>query len=252
MSDYIDVDKVDRIVSITISRPEKKNALTQNMYAAMADAINAYVEDDHARALLLKAQGDMFTAGNDLEDFSSSSTSEEEPGVSRFLRSISDCPKPLIASVNGGAIGVGLTMLLHFDLVYASERATFSAPFIGLGLVPEAASSKLLPEAVGKAVANDIFFTGRTLNADEALSFGLVARIFSNEALAQETARIAMQVAASAPSSLRKSKALVRYEQEAVTKQMELESVQFLAQLKSPEFKESVAARLQKRAPVFD
>lgn len=252
MSDHIIVERVDRVVSITISRVEKKNAITQEMYGAMADAINAYGSDANARALLLAARGDMFTSGNDLADFASSIKSDEEPGVSRFLKSIKDCPKPLIAAVNGGAIGVGLTMLLHFDLVYASEEATFSAPFVGLGLVPEAASSKLLPDAVGKPIANDIFFTGRSLSAAEALDFGLIARIFSNEELAQKISKIAVQVAASAPSSLRKSKALVRYDQKVVTKQMELENVHFVAQLDSAEFKESVTAKIQKRAPVFD
>lgn len=252
MSEHIIVETIDRVTSITISRPQKKNALTQEMYGAMADAVNAYADNDQVRAFWLSAEGDMFTSGNDLADFASGKSSDEEPGVSRFLRAIKDCPKPLIAGVNGGAIGVGLTMLLHFDLVYASDRATFSAPFVGLGLVPEAASSKLLPEAVGKAIANDIFFTGRTLSAEEALNFGLIARVFQADQLRDQCNKIAIQIAASAPTSITRSKALVRYEKEAVTDHMALESRQFTAQLKSPEFAESVAAMMQKRAPIFD
>ncbi|MDJ0643057.1 MAG: enoyl-CoA hydratase [Erythrobacter sp.] len=252
MSDHVIVETHGRVTKVTIARPEKKNAITQAMYAAMADALNAYSEDDSTRALLLTGTGDFFTSGNDLQDFATGPKGDEEPGVSRFLRAIKDCPKPVIAAVNGGAIGVGLTMLLHCDLVYASDAAHLSAPFVGLGLVPEAASSKLLPEAVGKAVAADIFYTGRKLSAEEALSFGLVARVFPAAELGEETFKIAAQVAASAPTALKRTKKLVRYEQDAVTEHMALEGKQFTEQLQSPEFGESVAAMMQKRAPVFE
>ncbi|MEM1350511.1 MAG: enoyl-CoA hydratase-related protein, partial [Myxococcota bacterium] len=135
MSPHILVGRAGRVLTVTISRAEKKNALTQEMYGALADAIESYGEDDSARALVLTGAADAFSAGNDLGDFAAPEQGSGEPPVGRFLRVIKDCPKPLIAAVNGLAVGVGLTMLLHCDLVYASERATFSAPFVGLGLV---------------------------------------------------------------------------------------------------------------------
>lgn len=154
MSKHIQVMKEERVVTITIVRADKKNAITQAMYGAMADALNDYGNDNATRALIITGQGDIFTAGNDLQDFSLGGD-EKIPPVVSFLTAIRDCPKPVIACVNGAAIGVGLTMLLHCDLVYAGENATFSAPFAKLALVPEAGSSMLLPAAVGMAVCND-------------------------------------------------------------------------------------------------
>jgi enoyl-CoA hydratase/carnithine racemase len=251
MSEFINFNHQDRITTITMARPEKKNAITQDMYAAMADAINVYGDTDETRALIITGTSDMFTAGNDLADFSTGGSKDEIPPVGRFLQAIKDCPKPILASVNGGAIGIGLTMLLHCDLVYAGASATFSAPFVSLGLVPEAASSMLLPAAVGMAVANDIFITGRRLSADEALNFGLVARIFADEDLQSEVQKIAQQVASAAPTSMKRSKALVRHEREKVTTHMSTEGAIFAQQLRSPDFAEVISAKFEKRAPVF-
>lgn len=250
MSEPISIRHHDRVTTITINRPDKKNALTQAMYGAMADGVLAYAGDEAARALVFTGTGDMFTSGNDLSDFASSAGNGPSQ-VERFLQAIKDCPKPLIAAVNGGAIGVGLTMLLHCDLVYAGESALLSAPFVSLGLVPEAASSLLLPAAVGMAAANDIFLTGRRLSAREALELGLVARVFPDAELAAEVQRIALQVAASAPTAMTRTKALVRHQRDQVAMQMAAEGKVFAAQLKSPEFAEVIAARMQKRAPVF-
>lgn len=250
MSEPISIRHHDRVTTITINRPDKKNALTQAMYGAMADGVLAYAGDEAARALVFTGTGDMFTSGNDLSDFASSAGNGPSQ-VERFLQAIKDCPKPLIAAVNGGAIGVGLTMLLHCDLVYAGESALLSAPFVSLGLVPEAASSLLLPAAVGMAAANDIFLTGRRLSAREALELGLVARVFPDAELAAEVQRIALQVAASAPTAMARTKALVRHQRDQVAMQMAAEGKVFAAQLKSPEFAEVIAARMQKRAPVF-
>jgi len=213
---------------------------------------NAYSEGDDARAFVLTGDGDMFTAGNDLQDFSTGDKGDGPRPVTRFLMAIKDCTKPVIVAVNGPAIGIGLTMLLHCDLVYAGESATFGAPFVKLGLVPEASSSMLLPAAVGMAIANDILLAGRTLNADEALRFGLIARVFSDATLAEETKKIAMHVANAAPNALRHSKALIRNERDRVTEHMLVESKLFAAQLRSLEFTESVAAMMQKRAAVYE
>ena len=252
MSKHILISTKDRVTTLTISRVDKKNAITQDMYAVMADALNAYSDGNDARAFVITGDGDMFTSGNDLQDFSNGDKGDGPPPVSRFLMAIKDCSKPVVAAVNGPAIGIGLTMLLHCDLVYASESATFGAPFVKLGLVPEASSSMLLPAAVGMAVANDILLAGRTLNAEEALRFGLIARIFPDAFLAEEIQKIAIHVAHAAPNALRHSKALIRIERDRVSEHMLVESKLFAAQLKSPEFMESVAAMMQKRTAVYE
>lgn len=251
MSEHIHINTQDRVTTLTIDRQEKKNAITQAMYGAMADALNAYGAAADARAFVITGAGEMFTSGNDLKDFSTGPRDEETPGVLRFLAAIRDCPKPVIAAVNGPGIGIGLTMLLHCDLVYAGESATLSAPFVKLGLVPEAASSILLPAQVGMAAANDILLTGRTLTAHEALGFGLVARVFGDDVLMAEVDKIAAGVAASAPTALVQSKALIRNQRERIADQMMTEGKIFSQQLKSADFAESVAAMMQKRAPVY-
>ena len=253
MTDNIVITTEARVTTVTITREDKKNAITQAMYGAMADAIELYGETDTARALILTGAGDMFTAGNDLRDFSvqGDGTSEAVPPVGRFLNAIRDCPKPLIAAVNGPAIGIGLTMLLHCDLVYAGQSATFSAPFVKLGLVPEAGASILLPASVGMAVANDILLAGRVLTADEAHNYGLAARVFADADLMTEVHTIAQTVARSAPVALRRSKALIRNQQTRIADHMATEIGVFVEQLKSPDFAESVAAMMQKRAPTY-
>ncbi|MEL7486691.1 MAG: enoyl-CoA hydratase [Pseudomonadota bacterium] len=252
MSEHIIVETTDRVTKATITRPEKKNAITQAMYAALAEAIIAYGESDEARALVITGAGDMFTSGNDLRDFSTGGDGGDDlPPVARFLNAIRDCPKPIIGAVNGGAIGVGLTMLLHCDLVFAAESATLSAPFVSLGLVPEAASSILLPAAVGVAVANDIFITGRTLTAEEAHRYGLVSRVIPDAGFIAAIDAVALQVANAAPNAMRRSKSLVRHQQHVVAEHMDKEAAFFTEQLKSPDFAEVIAAKMQKRAPVF-
>ncbi|WP_170464885.1 enoyl-CoA hydratase-related protein [Ruegeria arenilitoris] len=253
MTDNIIINTQDRVTTVTISREEKKNAITFAMYTAMAEAIEDYGRTDEARALVITGTGDMFTAGNDLQDFMGGGVplgSGENPIV-RFLNAIRDCPKPLIAAVNGAAIGIGLTMLLHCDLVYAGESATFSAPFAQLGLVPEAGSSMLLPASVGMAVANDVLLAGRVLTATEALNHGLVARVFADNDLAANAQQIAAQIAGSSPAALKKSKALIRRQRDEIAGHMSAEIQVFAEQLQSADFAESVAAKLQKRTPSY-
>lgn len=251
MSEQIRISRKDRVVTMTIDRQDKKNALTQAMYGAMADALEAYAASDEDRALVITGAGEMFTAGNDLSDFARGDREEEVPPVWRFLGALSSCPKPVIAAVNGPGIGIGLTLLLHCDLVYAGESATLGAPFVKLGLVPEAASSMLLPASVGMAVANDILLAGRVLSAAEAERFGLVARVFADPDLQDEVARIAAGVAGSAPRAMQLSKELIRHQRDAVAAHMATEGKHFAAQLEAEEFAESVAAMGEKRAPDY-
>lgn len=251
MSEHIRVEREGRVVTLTIAREDKKNALTQAMYGALADALEAYGAGDEARALVITGAGAMFTAGNDLTDFARGDREAEVPPVWRFLNAIRDCPKPVIAAVNGPAIGVGVTMLLHCDLVYAGEAATFSLPFARLGLVPEAGSSLLLPAVLGMALANDMLLGGRVLNAEEAGRHGLVARVFGDDVLAGEVAALAAGVAAAPPQAMRLSKGLIRAGRDQVARRMAEEAKLFAAQLQGPEFAEAAAAFAEKRAPDF-
>ncbi|MEH6521729.1 enoyl-CoA hydratase [Sulfitobacter sp.] len=251
MTDNIKLHTADRVTTLTMARPEKRNAITQAMYAAMADALEDYAASDDVRAFVITGAEDYFTSGNDVKDFSMGSNGDEVPPVVRFLKAVSTCPKPLIAAVNGPAIGVGVTMLLHCDLVVVSEASTFSTPFVQLGLVPEAASSLLLPATVGMAVANDMLLANRVLDAREAVTFGLASRIVPAVDLMTEAGTIANQLAAAAPQSVLKTKSLIRHGRDQMIAQMDKESVMFAEQLKSPEFAEVVTAKMQKRAPVF-
>lgn len=251
MTENIKLQTAGRVTTMTISRPEKRNAITQDMYAAMADALEDYAQSEDVRAFVITGAEDYFTSGNDLQDFAKGTKSDGVPPVLRFLTAISTCPKPLIAAVNGPAIGVGVTLLLHCDLIVISATATFSTPFVQLALVPEAASSLLLPATVGMAVANDMLLANRVLDAEEAVRFGLASRVFAFNDLIAETAKIAEQLGDAAPHSIVKTKSLIRHGREQMTDQMEKESVLFAEQLKSPEFAEVVTAKMLKRAPVF-
>ena len=251
MTEDVLVRREGRVLTIVMNRPDKKNALTHAMYDVFADALEDAQEDAQVRCVVVTGAGDSFTAGNDLGDFAAGMP-EGKPPVVRFLENLLMCDTPIIASVNGPAVGVGLTMLLHCDLAYASEAATFRSPFPHLGVVPEAGSSMLLPAAVGVAWANDIFIAGRVLTAGEALSAGLVSRVIPADALREETARIAATVAAQAPNAMRETKRLVRANRAAIAERMKIEGEIFNAQLKSPEFFESAAAYMQRRLPNFD
>ena len=253
MTDHIKIDLTDRIMTITIARPERKNALTQAMYGKMADAINGANTDKGVRAIIITGEGDMFTAGNDLTDFASKEDRDGgTPPVTRFLHAILSAEKPLIAAVNGPAVGVGLTMLLHCDIAYAGETANLRAPFTQLGLVPEAGSSLVLPRIVGRSMANDILLAGRILTAQEALECGLVSRVLPDNELYGAAMATAQKIAASAPSAIAKTKALVNDRRNEIAEQMQAEGKIFAAQLQSPEFREAAAAFAEKRAPVFE
>lgn len=251
MSSHISVTQQERVIRVAIERPEKKNAITQEMYGAMAKAIVEYDSNDGAGMLIITGSNQYFTAGNDLADFATGPRGEGESPVAAFLNAISTCQKPILAAVNGPAIGIGLTMLLHCDLVYASDIATFNAPFIKLALVPEGASSILLPASVGMAVANDILLAGRTLSAEEAHNYGLVAQVFSDKDFDAEVSAIATTVSNYSLPAIRQSKSLIRGERDRIASQMAVEGALFRERLLSPDFAESVSALKEKRQPVY-
>ncbi len=193
---------------LRFNRPEKMNAITRDMYASLAQQLNQAAEDPAIRCVVLTSEGDHFTAGNDIRDFMANPPTEKDSVVAKFLGSLLEFPKPLLAAVKGNAIGVGTTMLLHCDVVVAAPSANFSMPFTSLGLVPEAGSTKLFPDLVGYQRAAKIFMTGESFGADEALAMGLIAEIASDAE--KVTLAIAEKIAQQPPKAILNTKALMK------------------------------------------
>jgi enoyl-CoA hydratase/carnithine racemase len=241
------------VLRVTLDRPGKKNALTQTMYGALADALERAEADSDVRVVLLAGAGGDFCAGNDLADFDlgAADGGGGESGTARFLRSLALATVPLVVAVQGVAIGVGTTLLLHADVVHAAADARFRLPFVDLGLVPEAASTLLLPQLIGHRRAADLLYTSRFFGADEAHALGIVSTVVEPDRLTASTEEVAHLLASKAPGALRKTKELLRTPSAALTERMALEARAFAAQLATPEFTEASAAFFEKRAPRF-
>ncbi len=245
------ISKADGILTITFNRPDKKNALTSAMYAMLADALDAAETDNAVRVILFTGNGGAFTAGNDLQDFLNNPPEGENTPVFRFLRAISMASKPMIAAVSGVAVGVGTTMLLHCDLAYAAENARLSLPFVNLALVPEAASSLLLPRMVGHHRAAELFLLGEPFTAATAKDYGIVNAVFPEDRLLDEAMTVARKIAAKPPTAVKLTKQLLRQSKGDVAGQMAAEGAHFRAQLKSAEAREAMTAFFEKRPPKF-
>ncbi|KQR84696.1 enoyl-CoA hydratase [Burkholderia sp. Leaf177] len=240
------------VLSITINRPARKNALTAEMYQTMADAFFDAENDPSVRVVLIRAAGDTFSAGNDLEDFMKAPPSKPDAPVFQFLRRISTAQKPVVAAVNGGAVGIGTTMLLHCDLVYAASTAKFVLPFVNLGLCPEAASSLLLPRIAGYQRAAEKLLLGEPFDANEAANMGIVNRVLSAEEVGDFAFAQARKLAALPPASLKATKALMKNgHADEISAQMAKEAVYFANMLTAPEAKEAFTAFFEKRKPDF-
>lgn len=235
------------VATIRLNRPEKKNALNTAMYSALGDAIEAAERDDAVRAILLCAAGDNFTAGNDLADFANRPADGASP-AHRFLYGIAQAKKPLVAAVDGYAVGVGLTMLLHCDLVYASRRAKLRAPFVDLGLIPEAGSSLLLPRAIGHTRAAEVFLLCDFIEADDALRLGLVNAVVEVSELEAHARDACERLAKKAPGAVRLTKALLRDPTGSTQQRMQREFELFSQQLHSPEARAAISAFLDKKS----
>lgn len=241
----------DRIATIRINRPDKKNALTRAMYVAMSDAIRQAGEDAGVRVILLTGSDDCFTAGNDIADFANAKPGEA-PVAIEFLRTLAQAKKPVIAAVSGVAIGIGTTMLLHCDLVYAADNARFQLPFVNLGLCPEAGSSLILPAAMGYHRAAELILFGEPFGAEAARELGLVNRILGAHELMSTAVERALQLAEKPPAALRATRMLLQSgARDAIARAMDRETEQFAALLQGPEAKEAMAAFLQRRKPDF-
>lgn len=253
MTDHIRSELNDGVLSVTFARPDKKNAITQAMYAALSEATERARTDDAVRVLLFKAEGDSFSAGNDIADFIAIGSAKDDPfdmSVFRFLKALADMDKPMVAAVRGRAVGIGLTLLLHCDMVVVAEDALLSAPFVNLALAPEAASTLLLPQVLGHQRAFEIFALGEPINGVTALAWGLANRAVAAADVEAEAQALAERLAQRAPNSIRKTKRLMR-DAEALWARMQREGEAFGSQMKSAEAMEAFMAFSQKRAPDF-
>jgi len=240
------------VAVIEIARPEKKNALTQAMYTAMAEAIVAADADAAIRAVLITGQPGIFTSGNDLEDFMMRPPQGEDSPVFQFMKALCECAKPVVAAVTGGAIGIGTTMLLHCDLVYVSDEARLAMPFVGLGLVPEYASSLLVTQRVGHAKATELLLLGEPFNGEAAVEMGIANAVLPAAEVVNHARRMAERFNALPPGAVRESKALMRRAQKSLVEEtIRTEAEIFGKRLRSPEAMEAFQAFFQKRKPDF-
>ncbi len=240
------------VMTITLNRVDKKNSITAAMYAAMADALHAGAADAAIRVVVFQGHEAVFSAGNDIGDFLNKPPAGQNSPVFRFLHGIAAFPKPLIAAVCGPAVGVGTTMLLHCDLVYAGDNAAFSMPFVNLGLCPEAASSLLLPQMLGYHRAAEALLMGEPFMAEAALEVGLVNRVLpptETNGYAQAQAR---KLATKPISALVETKRLMKKGQaQLVAQQMAEEGTSFARMLGEPAAKEAFTAFMARRKPDF-
>jgi enoyl-CoA hydratase/carnithine racemase len=251
MTELVIVTRNDRVLEVTFNRPEKKNALTREMYGAVVGALNTATNDPAIRAVLLRGNGDTFTAGNDIKDFQARAARNERRAASPFLTALSTFRKPLVAAVNGAAIGVGTTMLAHCDLIIAAKTARFVMPFTALGLVPEAGSSLLFPQLVGLQRANALLLLGEPLDAETAQAWGFVNQVVENDALLETARAVAARLAALPPAAVRLTKRLIRDGKPDLPGRIEEELAVFRDRVTSPEAAEAFQAFVEKRAPDF-
>jgi enoyl-CoA hydratase/carnithine racemase len=251
-TEHVQTGFEDGILTLRFNRPEKKNALTLAMYTALVEALKWANEKDAVRVVLLTGGDGCFTSGNDLVDFMNSPPLGDESPVMQFLIAISQTKKPIVAAVSGAAVGVGATMLLHCDLVYAGTSALFQMPFVNLGLCPEAGSTLLLPRMMGHQRAAELLLLGEPFSAETAREVGIVSVVCPNGELLETAGRKARQLAAQPAAAVRAAKALMKQDyafhlQQAIRE----EGALFLERLKSPEATEGIRAFLERRRADF-
>jgi enoyl-CoA hydratase/carnithine racemase len=240
------------IARLTFDRPAKKNAITAEMYEQFVSGLEQAASDRAVRVLLVSGTGGSFTAGNDLKDFSNPKFAQADSPVIRFMHGLAAFEKPVVAAVQGMAVGIGVTMLLHCDLVYAADDATFSMPFTALGLVPEFASTLLLPQVAGRARAAEKLLLGKPFPAAEAVVLGLANAVLPAADVVGHAEKVANILAALPPGAVRDTKRLLRHPQAAAVEDaIRREADVFGPRLAGGEAREAIAAILEKRAPDF-
>jgi enoyl-CoA hydratase/carnithine racemase len=248
MTEHVQVSTADGVLTIRMYRPEKKNALTRAMYFAMDQALELAERTEDIRVVLITGSGDSYTAGNDISDFRQSSPHEEPSGASMFGDRIVGFAKPVVAAVNGLAVGIGATMLLHCDLVYACEQARFRFPFVDLGLVPEMASSLLLPRLAGYHRAAELFLLGRFFSAAEAKAAGLVNHVLPPAELLGHALAAARAISAKSPQAVAQTRALLKGNIASILAHRSMEGAIFEERRRSPEAQAIFAAFIARTA----
>jgi len=242
----------DRILTLSLNRPERKNALSLAMYSALAELINAADADPHVRIIVLTGAGEFFTSGNDLADFMNEPDIHAKHPVVRFIDALRFCGKPVVAVVRGHAVGIGTTLLLHCDLAYVAEDARLQLPFVNLGLCPEYASSYLIPRVAGQQKAAELFLLGDAFTGKDAANMGLVTKALPSSELTAYAQTKIQRLALQPPAAVRRTKKLLRAAtQTAIEESLQAEYAGFAEGLASGECKESITAFLEKRAPDF-
>jgi len=248
MSEHVRVEKSGGLLAITLARPDRRNAITIDMYAALADAISEAFEDGQTRLITISGEGQDFAAGNDLADFLQAQRTDEEIPVWRLLRALAECEIPIVAAVHGNCVGIGTTMLLHCDLVIADDSARFSMPFVDLALVPEAASSMLFPRLAGRRRAARYLLLAEPFGAEEAQAIGLVSHRVPAGGLDAKLQEIVAALLAKPREALRLTQKLLRTgTQDEILARMKLESSTFAERLASAEVKDAIAAFFAKK-----
>ncbi|HEY4365855.1 MAG TPA: enoyl-CoA hydratase-related protein [Steroidobacteraceae bacterium] len=253
MSDHIRVSVEDNIMRLVLARPEKKNALTNAMYAALGAALQRAESDPQVRVVLLEAEGDAFTAGNDIGDFAAvaaGTADRSDMQAFAFLEALARGQKPYVAAVHGFAVGIGVTMLMHFDLVYVAEDAKLSTPFVNLAVVPEAASSWLIPARIGHARAFAMFALGEAIDGRTAASLGMANSALPASEVRAKALAAAKVLAAKPIGALQATKKLMR-DAEAISALIAREGEIFGARLRTAEAAEAFRAFAERRAPDF-
>jgi enoyl-CoA hydratase/carnithine racemase len=240
------------VFTLEIARPDKKNALTGEMYVALAQGLRDASADPRVRSVLITGQPGIFTSGNDLEDFMTRSGPASESPVVLFMHALMDCEKPVIAAVTGAAIGIGTTMLLHCDFVYVSDESRLAMPFVSLGLVPEFGASLLFAQQAGPRRAAEKLLLGDPFTGADAVEYGIANAVLPTSEVVLHARRVAERFNALPPAAVRESKKLMRRgEGAAVRSAISAENEVFVARLTSPEAKEAFAAFFEKRRPDF-
>lgn len=248
----ITLSKADGILTIGFNRPARKNAITSVMYQSMADALLEAEADAAVRVILLTGAAEIFTAGNDLEDFIKNPPAGANSPVVRYMMALSGATKPVVAAVSGAAVGIGTTLLMHCDLVYAAQNAKFSMPFTQLGLCPEFASSLLLPRLAGYHRAAEKLMLGEPFSVTEAQAMGLVNQVLPLDELLPYATAQAAKLASLPASSIRMTKQLMKSAQQAEIGAVMIKEMQHFGQmLQAPEAKEAFQAFFEKRKPDF-
>ena len=248
MDAQVRIQRENGVLAITLARPERRNAITVAMYAALADAVESAATDADVRLLTIRGEGQDFTAGNDLADFLAAMPRDEEIPVMRLLRALARNPKPVVAAVQGNAVGIGTTILLHCDLVIAEESARFLLPFVDLGLVPEAASSLLLPRLAGRRRAAAWLLLGESFGVAEAREADIVSHIVPNGSASAALGEMAGRLLAKPAEALQVTQDLLRHgSADEIVERIDLESVYFSERLKSAEVKTAIQAFFQRK-----